>query len=116
MTSGLLPIFEHVDTHFPNSPILKPQKSIIKGGHIRKSSPLPLLPKIIHIEEIPIIFHKYIERVVDVKGDDNCGYHIVSSFLNKGENNNNTFVLQHLVRVLKAHNESYTNLYKKKTF
>lgn len=29
--------------------------------------------------------HKYIEQIVNVKGDDNCDFQVVSGLLGKGE-------------------------------
>lgn len=47
---------------------------------------------------------------MDVKGDGNCSYHIVSAFPGKGEENHR-FVCQYLIKELKKHKESYTKLY-----
>lgn len=35
--------------------------------------------------------HKYLEQIIDVKGDGNCGYLTVLTLLGKGEENH-TFV------------------------
>lgn len=66
-----------------------------------------------HVEDIPIFMHKYIGQIIDVKGDGNCKYRVVSGFLGKGKKNHTLFH-QHFVKELKSHKESYTMLYKKK--
>lgn len=55
---------------------------------------------------------EYIEWNVDVKGDSNCDYCGVSTFLHKGEENH-TFVRQRLIKELKVYKESYTNVIEK---
>lgn len=77
--------FEHVDIHFPDSPTPKPKKSIFKGAHISKPSPPPPLPKIKFIEEMSLFKHNYIERIVNVESERNCGFRVVSCLLSKGE-------------------------------
>lgn len=66
-----------------------------------------------HIEDMLICMHKYINRIVDVKGNGNSEFHDVSALLCKGEENN-TLVFQYLIKELKAHKEGYTRLYKKR--
>lgn len=101
--------FEHVDSHFPDSLTLKSQKSVFKDARISKPSPLLPLPKIKHIKETSFFMHKYIERIVDVIGDDNCGFRVVSGLLGKGEDDYQ-FVYRHLQKMT-THRESYTKLY-----
>lgn len=50
--------------------------------------------------------HKYIEWIVNVKGDSNYGYQAVSTLLGKGEDNY-TLVRQQLIHELGIHKESY---------
>ena len=59
---------EHVNKIFPDSPTPKSQKSVVKGACISKPPPTPLSPKIPFIDEIPVFMHKYIDRIVNVKG------------------------------------------------
>ena len=66
--------FEHVDKIFPDSPTPKSQKSAFKGARISKPPPTPTSPKIPFIDHIPVFMHKYIERIVNVGGDGNCGF------------------------------------------
>lgn len=56
-----------------------------------------------------IFMHKYIEWIIDVKGDDNCGYRVVSTLLDNREENL-TFVCQQFLKELKAHKETYTDI------
>ncbi|XP_050918616.1 uncharacterized protein LOC127136054 [Lathyrus oleraceus] len=105
--------FEHVKNVFSNSPTPKYQKSVFKGARISKPPPLPSPPKILFIDEMPLFMHKYIEWIVNVKGDDNYGYRAVSNLLGKGEDNQ-TLVHHQLIQELMTHKESYTQLYRKK--
>ena len=57
--------------------------------------------------------HKYIDRIVNVEGDGNCGYRVVSALLGKGEDSH-ALVRHQLIQELKTHKESYTRLYGKK--
>ncbi|XP_050875548.1 OVARIAN TUMOR DOMAIN-containing deubiquitinating enzyme 10-like [Lathyrus oleraceus] len=98
--------FEHVDNVFPDSSTPKSQKSVVKGVRISKPPPMPILPKIPFIDEMPVFMHKYIERVVNVVGEGNCSYRAVSALLDKGEDNH-THVRHQLIQELKTHKESY---------
>ncbi|XP_050896430.1 uncharacterized protein LOC127103201 [Lathyrus oleraceus] len=105
--------FEHVDKVFPDSQTPKSQKNVVKEARISKPPHTPPPPKIPFIDEIPVFMHKYIERIVNVVGDGNCGYRVVSTLLSKGEDNY-TRILHQLIQELRTHKESYTWLYKKK--
>lgn len=93
--------FEHVDTYLLDSPISKYQKSVFNCAHINKPSPLTLLSKIIHINEMLVFMHTYIEWITYVKDGDNCGCHVISTLLSKGEK-----------MMMNVHKESYTKLYR----
>ncbi|XP_058726526.1 uncharacterized protein LOC131597883 [Vicia villosa] len=116
---------DHVDKLFPDSQTPKSQKSqkrSNKGARISKlpSTPIPLKipiieemsipPKTPFIEKMPVFMHTYIERIVDVAGDDNCGYRTVSALLGNGEDSH-TLVHHQLIQELKTHKEAYTRLY-----
>ncbi|XP_058747057.1 uncharacterized protein LOC131620051 [Vicia villosa] len=100
---------EHVDKLFPDSPTPKSQTSSNKEVFISKPPPTPIPPKIPIIEEMPIpakitfikemqvFMHKYIERIVNVAGDGNCGYRTVSTLLGNGENSH-TLVHHQLIQ------------------
>src|SRR4051812_30407344 len=81
--------FEHVDALFPNSPTPKSKGSGNKGAHISKPPRTPPIKKspVIYIDEMPRFMHKYIDNIIDVGGDDNCGYRAVACLLGKGEEN-----------------------------
>lgn len=67
--------FEHVGkTFFRFSNFKISKKMFFRGARISKPFPSPTLPKVIHIDFFLVFMHKYIERIVDVKSDDNCGY------------------------------------------
>lgn len=68
------------------------KKSVLKGARISKPPLSPPPPNITFIDEITFFMHKYIERVVNVERDNNCGYRAISTLLGKGEDNH-TFAL-----------------------
>ncbi|XP_050918866.1 uncharacterized protein LOC127136332 [Lathyrus oleraceus] len=59
-----------------------------------------------------IFMHKYIERIVNIEGDDNYGYRAVSALLGKGEDNHTLSAIN--FHDFRTHKKSYTRLYKKK--
>lgn len=59
-----------------------------------------------------IFMNKYIERIVNVKGDGNCNFRLVFALLDKG-GEDHTFFRQ-LINELTGPKESYTRLYGKK--
>lgn len=46
----------------------------------------------IHIEEIEFFMHKYIDQIIDVKGDYNYGYHAILSLLSNVVKNHTPFM------------------------
>ncbi|XP_058784652.1 uncharacterized protein LOC131659484 [Vicia villosa] len=126
---------EHVDKLFPDSPTpksQKPQKSSNKGARLSKPPPTPLTPiipkvpiptpiapsieevqiapKIPFIDEMPVFMHKYIDRIVNVVGDGNCGFRAVSALLCKGEDAHE-LVRHDLIVDLVNHKDSYTRVF-----
>ncbi|XP_058783672.1 uncharacterized protein LOC131658392 [Vicia villosa] len=59
---------------------------------------------------MPVFMHKYIEWVVNVEGDGNCGYRAVSTFLGN-EEDSHTLVCHQLIQEFKTHKDSYMRLY-----
>lgn len=57
--------------------------------------------------------YKYIERIVDVESDVKYDFQIISSFLNKGENDYQ-FLHCYRIQEITMHRESYRNLYRNK--
>lgn len=49
-----------------------------------------------------IFMHKYIERIINVKGDGNCGFRVASTLLGKGEQDH-AHVLPQLIQELRGH-------------
>src|SRR3954464_12611932 len=105
--------FEHVDASFPDSPTPKSKCSGNKGARISKPPRTPPIKKspIVYIDEMPLFMHKYIDNIVDVGGDDNCGYRAVAGLLGKGENNH-TLVRRELIAELTSYRDIYGRLYK----
>lgn len=66
-------------------------------------------------QPLPILMHKYVEWIVDVKGDGNYGYHVVSALSDKGEESH-ILARQQLLKEFNAHKESYKMLYGKKEY
>src|SRR3954462_773506 len=64
----------------------------------------------IYIDEMPLFMHKYIDNIVDVGGDDNCGYRAVAGLLGKG-GENNTLIRRELLSELTSHRDIYARLY-----
>lgn len=111
--SGLHPISSMSIHFFLDYPISQSNRNSIEGVKIRKPSCSPPPQNTIHIKDLAVFMHIYIDWTIDVKGDCKCGYRDVSTLLGEGEEND-TFSCQHLIKVLKAHEESYTNLHGKK--
>ncbi|XP_058733605.1 uncharacterized protein LOC131605243 [Vicia villosa] len=59
-----------------------------------------------------LFMHKYINNIVDVGTDDNCGYRAVDGLLGKGEENL-TLIRQALISELTSHRGIYGRLYEK---
>src|SRR4051812_11227030 len=67
--------FEHADAFFPDSPTPKSKCSGNKGARISKPPRTPPIKKypMIYIDEMPLFMQKYIDNIIDVGTDDNCG-------------------------------------------
>lgn len=50
---------------------------------MRKPSHSSPFPKTIHIKDIHVFMYKHIDLIIGVKGDVNCVYYVVSTFLGK---------------------------------
>ncbi|XP_058727222.1 uncharacterized protein LOC131598658 [Vicia villosa] len=59
---------------------------------------------------MPVFIHKYINRIVNVVGDGNCGFRAVSALLDKGENAHE-LVRHDLIKELVNHKDSYTRVF-----
>lgn len=83
---------EHVYKLFSNSPTSKlKEKSVLKELVLANHLFHHTYQKIEFIKEMLVFMHQYIERIVNVKGDGNCGYQVVSALLSKEENNQTFF-------------------------
>ncbi|XP_058760597.1 uncharacterized protein LOC131633935 [Vicia villosa] len=69
-----------------------------------------IAPKIPFIDEMSVFMHKYIDRIVNVVGDGNCGYLAVSALLGKGEDAHE-LVRHDLIEELVNHKDSYTRVF-----
>lgn len=72
---------------FRSHQLQKLNKGFFKGAHISKSPPSPPPQKIPFIDEMLVFMHKYIERIINVDDNSNCGYRAVLVLLSKGEDN-----------------------------
>src|SRR3954464_5591362 len=101
--------FEHVDASF--SEIHETPKSTCsgnKGARISKPPRTPPIKKspIVYIDEMPLFMHKYIDNIVDVGGNENCGNQAVAGLLGKGEENH-TLIRRELLSELTSHRDIY---------
>ncbi|XP_058741624.1 uncharacterized protein LOC131614010 [Vicia villosa] len=104
---------EHVDKLFPDSPTPKSQKKFHeRRSHKQTASDTDYIENSF-IDEMSVFMHKYIERIVNVEGNGNCGYRAVSTLLGKGEDSH-ALVRHQLIQELKTHKDSYTQLYGEK--
>jgi len=92
-------------TRFPKStPVLKP---IL----VPKPIPVPTsIPVMSPIDYIPKFMVPFIEKVVDVIGDENCGFRAIAEFLGLTEESH-IMVLRHLIQELKDHINDYVGVY-----
>jgi histone-lysine N-methyltransferase SETD2 len=105
--------WEHVDAQFPDSQAsqTKPSLSKQKGARIGKTTPTPNPPKeILHIDQMPLFMHSYIDDIIDVEGDGYCGYRVVAVDQNKSEDDYNLIRLV-MLRELNLNRERYLRLY-----
>ncbi|XP_058783816.1 uncharacterized protein LOC131658552 [Vicia villosa] len=86
----------------------------IEEVHIAQKIPsiedVHIAPKIPFNDEMPIFMHKYIDRIVNVVGDGNCGFRAVSALLGKGEDDDK-LVRHKLIEELMNHKDSYTRVF-----
>ncbi|XP_058771929.1 uncharacterized protein LOC131645297 [Vicia villosa] len=73
-----------------------------------------ITPKIPFIDEMPVFMHKYIEQIVNVVGDGNCEFRVVSALLGKGEDAHE-LVRHDLIDELVNHKNSYTRVFRDET-
>ncbi|XP_058776462.1 uncharacterized protein LOC131650773 [Vicia villosa] len=125
---------EHVEKLFPDSPTPKSQKISNKEACISKPPLTPIAqkvstltpiatkilsieevhndPKISFIDEMPIFMHKYINRIVNVAGDGNCGFWAVSALLGKGEDDHK-LVCHELIEELVNHKDIHAGIWRR---
>ncbi|PNY12233.1 sex determination protein tasselseed-2 [Trifolium pratense] len=63
-----------------------------------------------YIDRMPSFMHPYIEAITNVKGDGNCGYHVIAL---DSRNNEHDFQLikDDMLNELRLHEDDYLNLY-----
>jgi len=79
--------WEHVDAQFPDSRAsqTKPSLHKKKSACVVNPSPSPIPTQYIpFIDQMPKVMKPYIERIVNVDGDDYCGYRVVAENLGIG--------------------------------
>lgn len=59
----------------------------IEFDHINKPPPSSFLPKMTHIEDMHVFIHKYIDWILNIKVNGNCGFRAISTLHYKGEKN-----------------------------
>ncbi|XP_058768469.1 uncharacterized protein LOC131642216 [Vicia villosa] len=106
--------FEHVDALIPDSPTPKSKCSINKGTRISKPPRTPLIkkPLMIYIDEMPLFMHKYIDGMVDVGTNGDCGNRVIAGLLGRGEENH-TLIRRTLISESNSHRNIYGRLYEK---
>ncbi|XP_058724865.1 uncharacterized protein LOC131596273 [Vicia villosa] len=57
-----------------------------------------------------VFMHKYIDRIVNVVGDGNCGFWVILTLLGKGEDDHK-LVRHELIEELMNHKDSYTRVF-----
>ncbi|XP_058782385.1 uncharacterized protein LOC131656794 [Vicia villosa] len=95
-----------------STPILTPIVTKVPiPTHISPSTEeVQIAPKIPFISEMPVFMHKYIDQIVNVVGDGNCGFRAVSALLGKGEGADE-LVRHVLIEELVNHKDSYTRVF-----
>ncbi len=107
--------FEHVDNMYSNVP----------SGNTSKASNVPStvptrkkkrsdVPSNVHqrpyLGQFPLQFHPYIEEIVDVEDDGNCGYRSIAALLGKSEDGW-SIVRQDLEKEIRMHYDLYSQLF-----
>ncbi|KAH1213105.1 hypothetical protein GmHk_14G041123 [Glycine max] len=96
--------WEHVDA----LPSVQNRNSLVKQSASSSKQPKPRrsMPM---LGQFYLCIHDFIENIVDVKPDDNCGYHAIVVFLGIGENSW-SLVSNHLLKKLTKWFDEYINL------
>jgi histone-lysine N-methyltransferase SETD2 len=87
-TTRYLSYWENVDVRYPDSQAsqTKPSVSKQKGVHFGNlTHTLKPQNEILHIDQMPLFMHPYIDDIVDVVGDGYCGYRVVALDHGKSE-------------------------------
>lgn len=99
---------------FPRLICIYISKKYLKSSKIYlKSFKSSFLKMIYHLTIQWYFMHKYIERIVNIRGDDNYSYWVVSGLHGRGEENH-FLVRQQVLKELTAHREFNTLQYGKK--
>ena len=115
-STGRIPFMrESVDSQFSDSQSSQIKISFLKrksarignSSHSQASTPTihpdPDLP---YITQFPKITRPYIENIVNVKGDDNCGFHVITRHMFMDEENY-VLVCSALIHELKTSKSDY---------
>ncbi|AES98069.1 hypothetical protein MTR_5g063910 [Medicago truncatula] len=112
---------ESIDSQNPDSQCSKANSNVPKSKGARlgtyslsqvstpTSKPKPY-SNIPYISQIPMIMRPYIEDIVNVKGDDNCGFWVIARHLGTDEDNH-VLVRHALINELKNHKSDYLPIY-----
>ncbi|XP_058778443.1 uncharacterized protein LOC131652562 [Vicia villosa] len=104
------PIAPKVSTLTPIDTKIPSIEEVYIAPKIPSIEEVHIAPKIPFIDEMSIFMHKYIDRVVNVVGDSNCGFRNVSALLGKGEDDHK-FVCIELIEELMNHKDLYTRVF-----
>jgi len=121
-STGRIPSrWETIDSQNPDSQCSQPKGKVPKSQGARlgtysrsqastpTSKPKPYL-NIPFISQIPMIMRPFIEDIVNVKGDDNCGFRIIARHMRMDEENH-VLVCHALIHELKNHKSDYLPIF-----
>jgi len=119
-STGRIPSkWETIDSQNPDSQPSQPKKSLPKRKDARlgtysssqaSSSTSKRFWNIPYISQVPNIMRPFVEDIVNVKGDGNCGFWVVARYLGMDEEDH-VLVRQSLVHELRNHKSDYMPLY-----
>ncbi|XP_058746834.1 uncharacterized protein LOC131619791 [Vicia villosa] len=107
---SLTPIVQKVSTPTPIATKIPSIEEVYIAPKNPSIEEVHIAPKIPFIDEMLIFMHKYIDRIVNMARDNNCGLRDVSTLLGKGEDDHK-LVCHELIEELMNHKDSYTRVF-----
>jgi len=121
-STGRIPsTWERVDSQNPDSQSSQPKSKVPKsksaclGTYSRSqastptSEPKPFL-NLPYISQMSMIMRPFIEEIVNVKGDDNCGFRVIARHMEMDEENH-VLVCHAFIHELKSHKSDYLPMF-----